>query len=60
MALLPALADGDLATFGATLSAIQAINGRWFAPVQGGTFAPGPSEELIRRMNELQMLTRRD
>jgi beta-ribofuranosylaminobenzene 5'-phosphate synthase len=52
MALLPALADADLATFGATLSTIQAINGRWFAPVQGGTFAPGPSEELIRRMNE--------
>ena len=52
MALLPAVADGDLATFGAALSAIQAINGRWFAPVQGGTFAPGPSEELVRRMAE--------
>ena len=50
MALLPAVADGDLATFGAALSAIQAINGRWFAPVQGGTFAPGASEELVRRM----------
>jgi beta-RFAP synthase len=50
MALLPAAADGDLATFGAALSAIQAINGRWFAPVQGGTFAPGPSGELVRRM----------
>ena len=34
------------------LSAIQAITGRWFAPVQGGTFAPGPSEELVRRMRE--------
>jgi beta-RFAP synthase len=52
MALLPAVADGDLATFGAALSAIQAINGRWFAPIQGGTFAPGPSEELVRRMAE--------
>jgi beta-RFAP synthase len=52
MALLPALADADLATFGATLTAIQAINGHWFAPVQGGTFAPGPSEELVRRMAE--------
>ncbi|PYR31168.1 MAG: hypothetical protein DMF92_06285 [Acidobacteria bacterium] len=50
MALLPALADADLATFGAALSAIQAITGRWFAPVQGGTFAPGPSEELVIRM----------
>ncbi len=52
MALLPALAEADLATFGASLSAIQAITGRWFAPVQGGTFAPGPSEELVRRMAE--------
>jgi beta-ribofuranosylaminobenzene 5'-phosphate synthase len=52
MALLPAVADADLATFGAALSAIQAITGRWFAPVQGGTFARGPSEELVRRMAE--------
>jgi beta-ribofuranosylaminobenzene 5'-phosphate synthase len=52
MALLPALAEADLATFGAALSAIQAITGRWFAPAQGGTFAPGPSEELVRRMAE--------
>ena len=52
MALLPSLADADLATFGAALSAIQAITGRWFAPVQGGTFAPGPSEELVSRMAE--------
>jgi beta-ribofuranosylaminobenzene 5'-phosphate synthase len=50
MALLPALADGDLPAFGAALSAIQAMNGRWFAPVQGGTFAPGPGEDLARRM----------
>jgi beta-RFAP synthase len=52
MALLPALADADLATFGDALTAIQALTGRWFAAVQGGTFAPGPSEELIRRMAE--------
>jgi beta-RFAP synthase len=52
MGLLPALAENDLPTFGRTLTAIQAINGRWFAPVQGGTFAPGPSEELVRRMSE--------
>lgn len=53
MALLPALAEADLATFGSALTAIQRINGRWFAAVQGGTFAPGPSEELVRRMTEL-------
>lgn len=50
MGLLPAVADGDLATFGEALSAIQSITGRWFSPVQGGTFAPGPSEELVRCM----------
>ena len=52
MGLLPALADADLVTFGGALSAIQEITGRWFAPVQGGTFAPGPSETLVRRMAE--------
>ena len=52
MALLPALADADLATFGLALSAIQATTGRWFAAAQGGTFARGPSEELVRRMME--------
>lgn len=50
MGLLPALMDADLAAFGASLNAIQQITGQWFAPVQGGTFAPGPSEDLVRRM----------
>src|SRR5205814_7317006 len=50
--LLPAMVDDDLRTFGAALTAIQALNGRWFAPVQGGVFAPGPSEELVSRMRE--------
>lgn len=52
MALLPALAEGDLATFGDALTSIQTITGRWFADVQGGTFALGPTEELVRRMRE--------
>lgn len=52
MALLPALADGDLAVFGAALTELQRITGRWWASVQGATFAPGPSEELVRRMAE--------
>jgi beta-ribofuranosylaminobenzene 5'-phosphate synthase len=52
MALLPALADADLARFGQALSEIQSFTGRWFAPAQGGTFAPGPTEELVRRMSE--------
>ena len=52
MALLPAVADGDLARFGPALTEIQSITGRWFAPAQGGTFTPGPSEELVRCMAE--------
>ncbi len=52
MALLPALADADLAGFGRALTTIQMATGRWFASVQGGAFARGPSEELVRRMAE--------
>jgi beta-RFAP synthase len=52
MALLPALADADLPAFGSALSHIQEVTGRWFAAVQGSTFAPGISEELVRRMKE--------
>jgi beta-ribofuranosylaminobenzene 5'-phosphate synthase len=52
MALLPAVVDDDLVTFGGALSAIQEITGRWFLAAQGGTFAQGPSEELVRCMAE--------
>ena len=52
MALLPALADADLAGFGRALTAIQTTTGRWFASVQGGAFAQGPSESLVRLMAE--------
>jgi beta-ribofuranosylaminobenzene 5'-phosphate synthase len=52
MMLLPAVADGDIDAFGAALTQIQEMTGRWFAPVQGGTFAGGPSEALVRRMRE--------
>ncbi|HEU4564762.1 MAG TPA: beta-ribofuranosylaminobenzene 5'-phosphate synthase family protein [Gemmatimonadaceae bacterium] len=52
MGILPSLADGDLARFGRALTEVQRINGRWFAPVQGGLFAPGESESLVRRMQE--------
>lgn len=47
MQLLPALVEGDLGSFGAALSAVQRITGAWFAPQQGGVFAPGPGEALI-------------
>jgi beta-RFAP synthase len=52
LGMLPALAESDLTTFGAALSELQVITGRWFAPVQGGTFAPGPSASLVRGMKE--------
>lgn len=52
MSLLPALADGDLETFGRALTEIQEVTGRWFAPAQGGTFASGPSRALVRQLAE--------
>jgi beta-RFAP synthase len=52
MELLPAVADADINAFGAALTEVQEATGRWFAPVQGGTFAPGPSEALVRRMRD--------
>ncbi|PWU23360.1 MAG: hypothetical protein C5B48_08740 [Candidatus Rokuibacteriota bacterium] len=52
MSLLPALADADIAAFGRALTEIQTTTGGWFASVQGGAFAQGPSAELIRRMAE--------
>jgi beta-RFAP synthase len=50
MVLLPALADADLPAFGRALTQIQEITGHWFASVQGGAFAQGASEELVRLM----------
>jgi beta-ribofuranosylaminobenzene 5'-phosphate synthase len=50
MGLLPSVADADLVGFGAALSEIQGITGRWFAAAQGGVFAPGPSADLVRHM----------
>jgi beta-ribofuranosylaminobenzene 5'-phosphate synthase len=52
MALLPAVADDDIRSFGRALTEIQTTTGKWFAAVQGGAFAPGPSEELVHRMAE--------
>jgi beta-ribofuranosylaminobenzene 5'-phosphate synthase len=50
MQLLPALVQADIGSFGAALSEVQRITGAWFAPQQGGVFAPGPGETLIRRL----------
>jgi beta-ribofuranosylaminobenzene 5'-phosphate synthase len=50
MKLLPALVEADLAGFGSALTEVQRVTGAWFAPAQGGVFAPGQGAELIRRM----------
>jgi len=50
MRLLPALAEADLAGFGAALGEVQRITGGWFAPAQGGVFAPGPTGDLVERL----------
>ncbi|HVH67385.1 MAG TPA: beta-ribofuranosylaminobenzene 5'-phosphate synthase family protein [Gemmatimonadales bacterium] len=51
MQLLPALAEADLAGFGAALGEIQQITGSWFAPAQGGgVFAPGETRELVEQL----------
>lgn len=50
MQLLPALVEADLGSFGTALSAVQRVTGAWFSAEQGGTFAPGLSERLVRCM----------
>src|SRR5207248_9213074 len=52
MQLLPALAEADLAGFGAALGEVQRITGGWFAPVQGGVFAPGETRDVVERLRE--------
>ncbi|MGH7754084.1 MAG: GHMP kinase, partial [Gemmatimonadales bacterium] len=52
MQLLPALAEADLPSFGAALSEVQRLTGGWFAPIQGGVFAPGESAALVQRLRD--------
>ncbi len=52
MQLLPALADADLPSFGAALGEVQRITGGWFAPAQGGVFAPGETGALVERLRD--------
>jgi beta-RFAP synthase len=52
MQLLPALAEADLMGFGAALGEVQRITGGWFAPAQGGVFAPGETRDLVERLRE--------
>jgi beta-ribofuranosylaminobenzene 5'-phosphate synthase len=50
MQLLPALVENDLRSFGQALSMVQRITGGWFAPQQGGVFAAGATEDLVKNM----------
>lgn len=52
MALLPALVEDDCEAFGAALTEIQHMNGRWFASKQGGYFAAGASATLVKTLTE--------
>jgi beta-RFAP synthase len=52
MQLLPALVEAELGSFGAALTEVQRITGAWFASEQGGSFAPGPTATLVRRLAE--------
>lgn len=50
MSLLPALVEGDLKEFGATLTRVQRLVGECFQPVQGGSFSNPLSAALIERL----------
>jgi beta-RFAP synthase len=50
MGMLPALAEERLSEFGSALSEVQRITGGWFAPAQGGAFAPGPTATLVEAL----------
>ena len=52
MSMLPALAEGDLAVFGSSLTEVQEINGGWFSEAQGGVFASA-SGAVIARLRDL-------
>ena len=50
MKMLPALIEKDPRDFGSALTQIQKIVGRWFRPIQGGTYANKLSEGILRRI----------
>jgi beta-ribofuranosylaminobenzene 5'-phosphate synthase len=52
MQLLPALVENDLPAFGQALTTVQRITGAWFAPEQGGIFAPGSTSMLVAKLSE--------
>lgn len=53
MGVLPALAEGDLAAFGAALTEVQRAVGDHFAPAQGGRFASARVAAALGRLAAL-------
>jgi beta-ribofuranosylaminobenzene 5'-phosphate synthase len=47
--VLPAIAEGDLATFGAAVAEIGRLNGAWYADAQGGVYRP-PIGGIVRAL----------
>ena len=45
--MIPALQQSDLLAFGAYMQDLQAYNGEYFAPVQGGHYASGDVAEVL-------------
>ena len=45
--MMPALHRGDLLAFGVYMMDLQAYNGEYFAPVQGGHYASHDVEEVL-------------
>jgi beta-RFAP synthase len=52
MQALPALAEHDLATFGAAIRELQERTGDYFAPVQGGRYASPHVSTVLRALGE--------
>ncbi len=50
MQLLPSLIEEDLERFGEALTTVQRTVGKWFAPIQGGTFAAEIAKEVLELM----------
>lgn len=53
MQALPAVAEGDLAAFGAALDEVQALTGDHFAPVQGGRFTSARVAAALSEMSRM-------
>lgn len=53
MQMLPSVLEHDPVVFGESLTMIQRIVGRWFQPVQGGTFATAQGAALVKAMSRV-------